>query len=166
MGTKGPSLRRLMAWIARATSSFPVPLSPWTRTAGVRRCDLPHGGKNCLHFRTLADHAAEWSGLSFKGIVQRTILFFNGGKVKCPANDDLKLFKDYGFLVKVIGSQMDGFEGIFPLIISRYDNNFCRGVMSEHFLKTPEPFFGPLLMRRKPQIEGHNARRILLKQGK
>jgi hypothetical protein len=30
--TKGPALRPLAAWIARATNSLPVPLSPTTST--------------------------------------------------------------------------------------------------------------------------------------
>jgi len=31
-GIKGESARRLFAWIARATNSFPVPLGPEIRT--------------------------------------------------------------------------------------------------------------------------------------
>jgi hypothetical protein len=32
MGTKGPGARALSAWIARAITSFPEPLSPSSRT--------------------------------------------------------------------------------------------------------------------------------------
>ena len=32
IGTKGASRRELRRWMARAMSSLPVPLSPWTRT--------------------------------------------------------------------------------------------------------------------------------------
>ena len=32
MATNGAFLRRLLPWTARATSSLPVPLSPWTST--------------------------------------------------------------------------------------------------------------------------------------
>ena len=51
-GTNGPAARGLAAWIARATSSLPVPLSPristwlslWRRPWMVRR-QAPHAGR-------------------------------------------------------------------------------------------------------------------------
>ncbi len=39
--TKGPSARGLAAWMARATSSLPVPLSPVIRTGTLRGATLP-----------------------------------------------------------------------------------------------------------------------------
>ena len=35
--TKGPRTRSLSSWITRASSSLPVPLSPWMSTVAVER---------------------------------------------------------------------------------------------------------------------------------
>ena len=53
--TNGPSRRALSWWIARATSSLPVPVSPSMSTGDVRRRDLPHEPDHALH-RLVASH--------------------------------------------------------------------------------------------------------------
>ena len=48
--TNGPlAARRSRAWIARATSSLPVPLSPATSTDASSGGDQPRLGEHALH---------------------------------------------------------------------------------------------------------------------
>ena len=57
---KGLSLRGLLWWMARATSSLPVPLSPWMRTVASGRRHVLDQLIDHLHLGVLADHAAEF----------------------------------------------------------------------------------------------------------
>ena len=69
------------------------------------------------------------------------------------------------FLIGIICPHMNRFAGVFPLVIAGYHNDFCCRIMPEHFLKTPEPFFGPVLIRRQAQVQGRDPRVILFEQG-
>ena len=57
--TNGLFLRGLFWWIAWATSSLPVPVSPWISTRGVGRGDPLQPVDDVVHLRAVADHALE-----------------------------------------------------------------------------------------------------------
>ena len=54
--TKGPRVRLLFAWIARATSSLPVPDSPVMRTVALVGAERRIAFFDLLHGRAFADH--------------------------------------------------------------------------------------------------------------
>ena len=58
-GTNGLYRRGLLLWIALATSSLPVPLSPVIRTVADGRGDLAEPGDHRVHQRRVADHPLE-----------------------------------------------------------------------------------------------------------
>ena len=62
IGTNGPAARRLRRWIARATSSFPVPVSPSTSTSTFEPATLLDGLEHAPHRGTCADDLLERIG--------------------------------------------------------------------------------------------------------
>ena len=57
--TSGPRRRSLCRWMARAASSFPVPVSPWIKTVGVARSHCRNEIADRSHLRAGENEIAE-----------------------------------------------------------------------------------------------------------
>src|SRR5215813_6970540 len=111
MATKACPFLALWRWIARATNSFPVPLSPVINTG------TPNHVKDHLHLITsphqafevvLADLLLEWS-----------IFLFQVGEVGRALEDDLQDIELNRLLDKVVAAACDRRDGLRSIAIAR-----------------------------------------------
>ena len=63
MATNGPSFLELRRWMARATISLPVPLSPRIRTGAFGRGDFADRSEDPLHLRAGPQQSLKRLGL-------------------------------------------------------------------------------------------------------
>ena len=85
MGIKGRSFRRLKAWIARATSSLPVPLSPVTNTGTSEEATFLMVANTCSiwgHWPTIPPNVRF---LLFQRALQAAVLILNERGCGMPA---------------------------------------------------------------------------------
>ncbi len=87
MATNGRSARGLLRWMAWATSSFPVPLSPWIRTVESVGATRRMNSNTFAHGGTAADHVVFQFDFSAQFLILQPQLFPVTHVVKSQAGD-------------------------------------------------------------------------------
>ena len=109
--TKGPSLRRLRAWSARATTSLPVPLSPVMSTVAS---ESGHAGDELVHLahrRALADQRVEALRLGHALAQALHLLAQARGAATARSSASTSASTLEGLGDEVVGARADGRDG-------------------------------------------------------
>ena len=154
--TNGPLRYWLCRWIACATSSFPVPLSPVIRTGTSVAGHLPHRGKDLLHLRACPQHPLEVAIPPLQ--LKLGILPLERGDVQGPLQDRPELADVDGLVEDVIGPAGNRLQGVLLLGAARDDDDLEEGVDCKGLGKDGKPLLDARGVGRQSQIQDHDGR--------